>query len=101
MQNILTYATHEAVKFAENAKDRKAEKYRGPPASHSFTPIAIETMGAINPTSTAFLKNLTHGIAMESGKPRSTDFLLQWLSVAVQQGDCALCAGRELDAIYN
>ena len=79
--------------MAESAEDRKAEKYRGLPASHSFTLIAIETMGAIGPRSLAFLKDLGHQIAMESGEPKSTDFLLQWLSVVAQRGNCAFVWG--------
>ena len=88
-----THATQEAGKVAENAEDRKTEKYRGLPASYSFTPIAIETMGAIGPRSMAFLKALGRRIATESGEPRSTDFLLQRLSVAVQRGNCASVRG--------
>ena len=45
----------------------KAEKYRGLPASHSFTPVAIETLGAIGPRSMLFLRNLGRRIALESG----------------------------------
>ena len=88
-----THATQEAGKVAENAEDRKTEKYRGLPASHSFTPITIETMGAIGPRSMAFLKALGRRIATESGEPRLTDFLLQRLSVAVQRGNCASVRG--------
>ena len=59
MQHVLTPSTpriglnapQDAGKVAENAEDRKADKYRGLPASHIFTPIAIETWVqlAINP----------------------------------------------------
>ena len=59
--------------MAESAEDRKAEKYyRGLPASHSFTPVAIETLGAIGPRSMLFLRDLGRRIALESGEPRST-----------------------------
>ena len=88
-----THATQEAGKVAENAEDRKTEKHQGLPASYSFTPIAIETMGAIGPRSMAFLKALGRQIATESGEPRSMDFLLQRLSVAVQRGNCASMRG--------
>ena len=49
-------ATSESGRVAESAEDRKAEKYRGLPASHSFTPVAIETLGAIGPRSMLFLR---------------------------------------------
>ena len=74
------------LKVAEKAEDRKAENYQGLPPSHAFTPLAIETMGAVGPRSLAFLKDLGRRIAMESGEPKSTDYLLQQLSVAVQRG---------------
>ena len=75
--------------MAESAEDRKAEKYCGLPASHSFTPVAIETLGAIGPRSMLFLRDLGRRIALESGEPRSTDYLLQRLSV----GERSLSAG--------
>ena len=86
-------ATSEAGRVAESAEDRKAEKYRGLPASHSFTPVAIETLGAIGPRSMLFLRDLGRRIALESGEPRSTDYLLQRLSVAVQRGNAASVRG--------
>ena len=90
-----TYSTQEAGKVPENAEDRKAEKYRGLPASHTFTPIAIETMGAIVPKSMAFLKELGRRTAMETGEQRSKDFLLQGISVAVQRGKCSPVLGTQ------
>jgi hypothetical protein len=57
------HATLEAGKVAECAEDRKTAKYRGLTASHCFTPVAIESMGAIGPSSLAFLKDLLCRIA--------------------------------------
>ena len=53
-----TYTTQEAGKVPENAEDSKAGKYWGLPASHSFTLVAIDTMGKISSEPTAFLKDL-------------------------------------------
>ena len=78
--------TLEAGKVAESAEDRKAARYSSLqlPASHIFTPVAIETLGAVGPVSLSFLKDLGHRIAAEIGESRSTDYLPQRLSVAVQ-----------------
>ena len=57
-----TYTIQEAGKDAENAEDRKVEKYQGLPASHSFTLITIETMGAISLRSMAFLREMCEEI---------------------------------------
>ena len=78
-------ATLEAGKVAESAEDRKAAKYSSLPASHIFTPVAIETMGAMDPVSLSFSKDLGCRIAAETEESRSTDYLVQELSVTVQQ----------------
>ena len=96
-----TYATQEGGKVAENAEQRKEEKYWGLPTSHSFNQVAIETMGEINPTSTAFLKDLGHRIAMESGEPRSRAFSYSGCLWQFKGGTVLLCKGCELDAIYS
>ena len=43
------HATQEPGKVAEAAEDRKCEKYMGLPPGHFFSPVAIETLGAIVP----------------------------------------------------
>ena len=63
------------------------------PGEPQFTPVAIETLGAIGPRSMLFLRDLGRRIALESGEPRSTDYLLQRLSVAVQRGNAASVRG--------
>ena len=37
----------------------------------------------------ALLREVGRRVAAETGEPRSTDYLLQRLSVAVQRGNCA------------
>ena len=81
------HATQEPGKVAATAEERKSEKYRGLPPGHMFSPIAIETLGAIGPKSLALLKDLGRRIRSELGEPKSTEYLLQRLSVAVQRGN--------------
>jgi len=69
------------------AEDRKSEKYRGLPSGHIFSPVAIESLGAIGPKSLTLLRELGRRISLESGDPKSTEYLLQRLSVAVQRGN--------------
>ena len=75
--------------MAALAEDRKVDKYRDLPRSHLFCQLSIETMGAMGPRSLELVREVGGRIAMETGEPRSTDFLLQRLSVAVQRGNCA------------
>ena len=76
------HATQEPGKVTEAAEDRKCEKYMGLPPGHFFSPVAIETLGAIGPKSLALLKELWRHIRAETGEPKSREYLLQRLSVA-------------------
>ena len=69
------------------------QKGRDLPRSHLFCPLSIETMGAMGPRSLELVREVGRRIALETGEPRSTDFLLQRLSVAVQRGNCASVLG--------
>ena len=70
------HATQEPGKVAATAEERKSEKYQGIPPGHMFSPIAIETLGAIGPKSLALLKDLGRRIRSELGEPKSTEYLL-------------------------
>ena len=88
-----SHATTEPGCVAALAEDRKAEKYRDLPRSHWFCPLSFETMGAAGPRTLALVKEVGRRIAAETGEPKSTDYLLQRLSVAVQRGNCASVLG--------
>ncbi len=77
------HATQGPGKVAAAAEE-KGEKYSSLPSSHWFSPIAIETMGAVGgPKSMALLKDVGHRIVVETGDPRARYYLFQCLSVAV------------------
>ena len=79
--------------MAERAEERKVEKYHCLPASHLFSPVAIETLGAVGPQSLALTKDIGRRIASETGESRAGEYLLQRLSVAVQRGNSAAVLG--------
>ena len=87
------HATVEPGRVAAGAEDRKEEKYRDLPSSHMFCPISIETMGAMGPRSLTLVKEVGRRIMAETGEAKSTDYLLQRLSIAVQRGNCASVLG--------
>ena len=68
---------------------RKSAKYTSLSALYQFTPIAVETLGALGVEALAFLKDVGRRIAATTGEPHSFQFLLQHLSVAVQRGNAA------------
>ena len=57
--------------------------------SHSFTPVAIETLGAIGPKPLAFIRDLGYRMKQRTGEERVLTYLLQRLSVAIQRGNSA------------
>ena len=78
---------------ANDAESRKSTKYTSLSALYKFTPIAIETIGALGDEALSFLQDLGHRIAAVTAEPRSFQFLLQRLSVAVQRGNAACIVG--------
>ena len=70
---------------AEQAAARKEAKYSGLPSSLLFQPVAFECLGAINSSGLDFITDIGRLTAEITGEPRSTQFLFQRLSVAVQR----------------
>mgnify|MGYP003471411228 CR=1 FL=1 len=90
---------------AIDAERRKAAKYSALSPMYSFTPIAVETLGALGEEASAFFRELGQRIATATGEPRSCQFLLQRLSVYVQRGNAACILGtvpsaRGLDSVF-
>ena len=63
---------------------RKQEKYAALAFSHTFIPIAIETMGSIGSKASSFLQELDRRLSVTTGNPRESAFLFLRLSVALQ-----------------
>jgi hypothetical protein len=70
---------------AEMAATRKMAKYADLPASYTFQPVALETLGPINTSAMDFLVDLGRRIAIVSGEDREGLFLFQRLSVTLQR----------------
>ena len=73
---------------------------------YSFTPLAVETLGALGEEASVFFRELGQRNATDTGEPRSCQFLLQRLSVIVQRGNAACILGtvssaRGLDAVFQ
>lgn len=78
---------------AAAAEAKKATKYAPLAMAHEFVPVAIETMGTWGARGLAFINELGRRIAEQTGDPRSTAFLKQRLSLAVQRGNAAAVLG--------
>ena len=74
-----------AAAAAEAAASRKEVKYFDLPASFSFQPIAVETLGPINESAVDFLRELGRRISSKFQEERQSAYLFQRLSVTVQR----------------
>ena len=91
-----SYSSHAnlaAGEVAALAEERKVAKYNVLPVTHSFTPVAIEMLGAIGPTSLVFLKELGWRARRQSADEHAASFHLQRLYVAVKRGNVASILG--------
>jgi hypothetical protein len=65
-----------------------------------FVPVAIETFGALGDEATAFLTELGRRIAAVTLDRRSTAFLMQRISVALQRGNAA-CIHHSIQRVFE
>ena len=75
------------------SEEKKKSKYLQLASNHIFTPVAIETSGVIGPQSLKFLHDLSRRLEQVTGEPKSRIYLMQRLSVAVQQGNAVSVLG--------
>jgi len=85
VESYLPASSDTAAAAAEAAASRKEVKYSDLPASFSFQPIAVETLGPINESAVDFLRELGRRISSKFQEERQTAFLFQRLSVTVQR----------------
>ena len=78
---------------ASAAEGKKRAKYSALTATHDFVPVAIETLGSWGPGGLDFINEIGRRTAAVTGEKRSTAFLKQRLSMAVQRGNAAAVLG--------
>ena len=59
----------------------------------TFTPVAIETLGAMGKRSLAFVRELGQRVTQYTGEVKARTYLLQRLSVALQRGNAVSVMG--------
>ena len=61
--------------------------------THYFSPFAVETSGVFGPEALSLVSDIGRLIQAETGEPKSYQFLLQGIAVAVQRGNAASIRG--------
>ena len=82
-----------ACTVAVDAEDRKRAKYTALCDQYCFVPLAVETLGALGEEAATFLRDIGRRVAVATGESRSTQFLFQRLSIAIQRGNAASVVG--------
>ena len=70
-------------------KRRNAKKYETLSKHYNFTPVAVETLGPWGPEAISFVSKMIRRLSTATGDPRSTAFLRQKISLAVQRENAA------------
>lgn len=78
---------------ASQAEAHKNKLYAEFSQNYHFIPIAIETSGVWGPIGLKFIHELGRRIKANTGEPRSTFYLIQRISLAIQRGNSASILG--------
>ena len=84
--------------MADEGEHHKKLKYSNLDSTHLFTPIAIETLGAMGKEALSFLKELGHRMLTSTCEPQAYQLLLQRVAVAVQSNAATVlgtCSARD------
>jgi hypothetical protein len=89
---LITSATSSGS-AATGAERKKIGKYKNLPQQFIFTPVGIETLGAWGQEAYSLIQSIGKKICKATGESRSTAFLVQRISIAVQRGNAASILG--------
>ena len=76
---------------ANDAEQKKIDKYTKLSTHYQFVPIAIKTLGPVGDETIAFFHERGRRIVAVTSEPRTMSFLWQRMRVAVQQMGNATC----------
>ena len=86
-------ASSEPGGAAAHAEVEKVKKYSHLDCLYQFQAVAVESGGTIGPLSKSFLRHLGRRLRMSTGEPKSHDFLIQRISMAIQVGNAVSVLG--------
>lgn len=86
-------ATRVAGAVAEEAEERKKQKYNELTRTHHVIPLAIETAGVFGPDALNFFHALGRRIIATTNDPHARSHMIQQISVALQRGNAASVLG--------
>ena len=83
----LSQSSLAAGSAASGAESRKRAKYAELARSHTFVPVAVETLGEWGEGAIDLTSDLGRRLSIVTGDPRSTSFLRQRPDITIQRGN--------------
>jgi len=83
-------ASQSAGSVAQQAADRKCQKYNELSAAYEFQPVTVEAHGPMDDATVCFLFDQGRKISERSGDPLDGHFLFQRISVLIQRFNAIL-----------
>jgi hypothetical protein len=90
-----------ACSAAAKAEAQKIQKYASIALTHTFIPLAFETLGAWGSQSEEFVRDLGRRLVEKTGDKMEPSYLRQRLSMAIQRGNAVACRGTMAMNIDN
>ena len=87
--SYLYISSKSAGAAAAHAEEKKRDLYHEVTHLYHFVPFAVETLGVFGEEALLLVKELGSRLQESTGEPRSTAFLTQRLSIAIQIGNAA------------
>ena len=88
-----SFAAHAVGEVTARSEALKQIKYSELSHTHEFVPVAIETSGVFGESTYRFVKELGRRLRQHTGEVKSTTYLIQRLSIAVQRGNAISILG--------
>ena len=86
-------SSQNAGSAAAAAETRKITKYSHLSTNYNFIPIALETFGAWGKDTEELFSEIERRIRLNSGEPKTMEFLRQRISIELQRGNAASVLG--------
>ena len=105
-QTYIYKCSKNASAAADTRETQKISKYRCLANDYHFVPIGIETFGSFGSEGYKLIKSIGKRIFEATGEKRSTSFLFQRISMAIQRGNASCVLGTVpksdgLDEIFD
>ena len=92
-KSYVNKSAKEACSAAADRENKKIDKYANLSHNYHFIPVGTETYGAFGPKGLKLLKSIGKRIHEATGEKRSTMFLLQNISMAIQRANAVCVMG--------